>query len=202
MYTTFALQSRTNLTCGTTESTPSFTTEAPEASPRGRGPNESRTDRATSETAPNFTLQPFSQADVRSGDSQWPQRVSAKPYQSLGTKINIYRHPIHTFDITALDGKEKWTTYNFTVGVYIYSLRLIKKIRSVINDLPPDFNLEHSQKSEPQTSEHSGLSQQFGNQVSAQTPGEQDSESSHGDLRPITPDTSMQTNPKKKTKRP
>lgn len=119
-----------------------------------------------------------------------------------GGKINIYRHPIHTFDITALDGKEKWTTYNFTVGVYIYSLSLIKKIRSVIDGLPPDFNLEHSQKSEPQTSEHSGLSRQSGNQVLAQTSGEQDSESSHGDLRPITPDTSMQTNPKKKTKRP
>lgn len=119
-----------------------------------------------------------------------------------GGKINIYRHPIHTFDITALDGKEKWTTYNFTVGVYIYSLSLIKKIRSVIDDLPPDFNLEHSQKSEPQTSEQSGLSRQSGNQVLAQTSGEQDSESSHGDLRPITPDTSMQTNPKKKTKRP
>lgn len=66
-----------------------------------------------------------------------------------GGKIDIYRHPIHTFDITALDGKEKWMTFNFTVGVYIYSLGLIKKIRSVIDDLPPDFNLEHSQNSEP-----------------------------------------------------
>jgi hypothetical protein len=117
-------------------------------------------------------------------------------------KINIYRHPIHTFDITALDEKKKWTTYNFTVRVYIYSLSLIKKIRSVIDDLPPDFNLEHSQESEPQTSEYSGLSQQFKKQVLAQTTEEQDSELSHGNLRPITPDTSMQTNPKKKMKRP
>lgn len=61
-----------------------------------------------------------------------------------GRKISIYRHPIHTFDITALDGKEKWTTYNFTMGIYIYSLTLIEKIRSVIDELPPDFNLEDS----------------------------------------------------------
>lgn len=120
-----------------------------------------------------------------------------------GSKIDIYRHPIHTFDITTLDGKEKWTTYNFTVGVYLYSLSLIKKIRSVIDDLPPDFSLENLQNSESQTSEHSGLSQQFGNQVFVQTPGEQDSEPGHGDLGPITPDISMQSNPKKKkTKRP
>lgn len=119
-----------------------------------------------------------------------------------GGQINIYRHPIHTFDITALDGKDKWTTYNFTVGVYIYSLSLIKKIHSVIDDLPPDFILEHLEKSEPQTSEHSALSRQFGNQVLVQTSGEQDNESSHGDLQPITPDTSIQTNPKKKMKRP
>lgn len=120
-----------------------------------------------------------------------------------GRKINIYRHPIHTFDITALDGKEKWTTYNFTMGIYIYSLTLIEKIRSVIDELPPDFNLEDSQKSEPQSSEpqpseHSGLSQQFETQPLAQEPGEQDSESRHGDLRPLTPDTSMETISKRK----
>lgn len=116
-----------------------------------------------------------------------------------GRKLNIYRHPIHTFDITALDGKEKWTPYNFTVGVYIYSLTLLKRIRSVIDDLPPDFNLEDSQNvSEPQLSEHSGLSQQLGNQVLAQKPGEQDTEATHGDLQPITPDSATQTISKKK----
>ncbi|TEY70357.1 hypothetical protein BOTCAL_0106g00320 [Botryotinia calthae] len=30
----------------------------------------------------------------------------------------FYRHPIHTFDFTALDGKEKWTAYKFTKNVY------------------------------------------------------------------------------------
>ncbi|KAK3368555.1 hypothetical protein B0H63DRAFT_534826, partial [Podospora didyma] len=28
--------------------------------------------------------------------------------------IKYYRHPIHTFDFTALDGKDKWTAYRFT----------------------------------------------------------------------------------------
>lgn len=93
-----------------------------------------------------------------------------------GLKINIYRHPIHTFDITALDGKDKWTTYNFTVGVYIYSLTLIERIRSVIDELPPDFNLEDFQKSERQPSEYSGSSQQLEKKVLAQKPGGQDSE--------------------------
>lgn len=73
-----------------------------------------------------------------------------------GRKIKIYRHPIHTFDITALDGKEKWTIYNFTLGIYIYLLTLITKIRFVIDELPPDFNFKDSENLEPQPSEHSG----------------------------------------------
>lgn len=31
-----------------------------------------------------------------------------------GNKTTFYRHPIRTFDFTALDGKEKWTAYKFT----------------------------------------------------------------------------------------
>lgn len=102
-----------------------------------------------------------------------------------GPKSKIYRRPIHTFDITARDGQERWTTYNFTVGVYIYSLNLIKRIRSIIDKLPPDF--EHSQQSEPQLSEHSGLSQRFDEQALEQESG---SQSSQVGLQPITPDTS------------
>jgi hypothetical protein len=33
-------------------------------------------------------------------------------------KTTFYRHAIHTFDFTALDGKEKWTAYKFTKNVY------------------------------------------------------------------------------------
>ena len=35
-----------------------------------------------------------------------------------GDKTTFYRHPIHKFDFTALDGKEKWTAYDFTKNVY------------------------------------------------------------------------------------
>ena len=35
-----------------------------------------------------------------------------------GSKTTFYRHPVHTFDFTALDGKEKWTAYKFTKSVY------------------------------------------------------------------------------------
>lgn len=106
-----------------------------------------------------------------------------------GSKIKIYRHPIHTFDITACDGQERWRTYNFTVGVYSYSLTLLKRIRSVIDELPSDFSLKLAQPSEPQLSESSGLSQQFEDQILAENSGSQQSEV---DLQPITPDTSTQ----------
>jgi len=35
-----------------------------------------------------------------------------------GDKTTFYRHPIHEFSFTALDGKEKWITYKFTKNVY------------------------------------------------------------------------------------
>ncbi|KAI9874229.1 MAG: hypothetical protein M1830_010044 [Pleopsidium flavum] len=119
-----------------------------------------------------------------------------------GSEATTHRHLIHAYDILPLEGKEKWTTYNFTVETYIESLTLLKNIRSVIDELSPDFILEQSRQSEPQSSEHSGLSQQFGNQILAQEPGEQDWGSSQGDLQPMTPDTSTQAAPKKKKTRP
>jgi hypothetical protein len=104
-----------------------------------------------------------------------------------GSKTKIYRHPIHTFDITALNGKERWTTYNFTVAVYNHSLTLHKRICSVIDELPPNFNLELSQQSEPQLLEPSELSQQLEAHVLAEGSG---SQPNHPDLQQITPDTS------------
>ena len=97
-----------------------------------------------------------------------------------------------------LNGKERWTTYNFTVAVYNHSLTLLKRICSVIDELPPDFNLELSQLSEPQLSEPSGLSQQLENHVLAE---ESDSQSDHVDLQQITPDTSTRPASKKKKKK-
>lgn len=48
----------------------------------------------------------------------------------------IYHHAIHTYDITALGGKDRWTTYKFLVVLYSKSLCLLKHIRSVIDNLP------------------------------------------------------------------
>ncbi|KAL9032598.1 MAG: hypothetical protein Q9180_006414, partial [Flavoplaca navasiana] len=51
----------------------------------------------------------------------------------------IYRHPIYTYDFTTLDGKDKWTTYNFVMAVYYQSLKLLSDIRSIVDGLPDDF---------------------------------------------------------------
>ena len=73
-----------------------------------------------------------------------------------------YRHPIHTFDFTALDGKEKWTAYKFTRNVYdIWMPTHLKRICSVIDRLPSDISF---QVSELQSSEVSGISQVFEDQ--------------------------------------
>ena len=102
-------------------------------------------------------------------------------------KIKIYRHPIHAFDMTALHGKERWTAYKFSVGVYKHSLALLDRIHSVIDEVSLDFIPELSQSSEPQLSEPSGLSYQLGDQNLAEVHG---SQSTHGDLQQITPDPS------------
>lgn len=71
-----------------------------------------------------------------------------------GEKTTFYRHPIHEFSFTALDGKEKWTSFKFTKNVYdIWMPIHLKRICSVIDKLP-DF--EVSQQSE---SGESGISQ-------------------------------------------
>ena len=60
-----------------------------------------------------------------------------------GDKTTFYRHPIHKFDFTALDGKDKWTAYKFTKNVYdIWMPDRYKLICSAIDDIPPDINFE------------------------------------------------------------
>ncbi|PHH67711.1 hypothetical protein CDD82_1181 [Ophiocordyceps australis] len=56
--------------------------------------------------------------------------------------IKYYRHPIRKFDFTELDGKEKWTAYQFTKNVYdIWMPKHFKDICSAIDQLPSDFGL-------------------------------------------------------------
>ncbi|KAF7853625.1 uncharacterized protein EAF02_011930 [Botrytis sinoallii] len=106
----------------------------------------------------------------------------------------FYRHPIRTFDFTELDGKEKWTAYKFTKNVYdIWMPTHLKRICSVIDDLPSDLDFEVSQQSELG---ESGLSQELESHnlfeqtsydaVSWKEAGDQ---SSHIGSGHITPDT-------------
>ncbi|KAL8967331.1 MAG: hypothetical protein Q9197_005488 [Variospora fuerteventurae] len=63
-----------------------------------------------------------------------------------GDKTTYYRHSIHEFSFTALDGKEKWTSYKFVKNVYDhYSLKLHTMICSGINDLLAGISFDLSQ---------------------------------------------------------
>lgn len=113
-----------------------------------------------------------------------------------GPKTSFHRHPIYKFNIATLDGKEKWTSYNFTIAVYHYSLTLLARIRTVIDELPSDFAAGWDEQSASQVLESSISSLQTGNQISQA--GERSSGLSGGALQPITPETSTQTATKKK----
>jgi hypothetical protein len=114
-----------------------------------------------------------------------------------GDKTAFYRHPIHKFDFTAMEGKEKWTAYKFTKNVYdIWMPDHFRRICSVIDTLPPDINFEVSQQSEPG---ESGLSQSLeshhlSDYSSLDTVSLQEdagSRSSRVSLRDVTPHTSV-----------
>lgn len=61
-------------------------------------------------------------------------------------KTTFYRHPVHEFAFTALDGKEKWTAYKFTKNIYdVFMPKHLKRICSVIDKIPADINFEVSQ---------------------------------------------------------
>jgi hypothetical protein len=117
-----------------------------------------------------------------------------------GAKTTFYRHPIHTFDFTALDGKEKWTACKFTKNVYdIWMPTHFKRICSVIDELPTDLDFELSLQSKLQFPEESRLSQELeGHHLSQQSNADSvsllekdDSESSFVGPQDITPDTSL-----------
>jgi hypothetical protein len=114
-----------------------------------------------------------------------------------GNQTTFYRHPIHEFSFTALDGKEKWTAYKFTRNVYdVWMPTHLKRICSVIDELPPDLDFEVSPQSEPG---ESGLSQGLeSHHLSDQSSydatsmlDEADSQSSRVSSRDVTPDTSL-----------
>lgn len=77
-----------------------------------------------------------------------------------GKKTTFYRHPIHKFSFTTLDGKDKWTAYKFTKNVYdTWMPTHFKRLCSAIDAIPPDIHFEISEDSELQFPSASGLSQ-------------------------------------------
>ncbi|KAL8828533.1 MAG: hypothetical protein Q9170_006563 [Blastenia crenularia] len=104
-----------------------------------------------------------------------------------GDKTTFYRHPIHEFNFTALDGKEKWTTYRFVKNVYDHhSPKIYEKICSAIDDLPAGINFDLSQSASfPQSVSQSSLSN------AESILGEDNSQSSFLASQEVTPTTSL-----------
>jgi hypothetical protein len=111
-----------------------------------------------------------------------------------GKDTTFYRHPIRTVDLLELEGKDKWSSYKFTKNVYdIWMPKHLGRIRSVIDELPSDFDFEV-----PLLPEESGLSQDLGSHHLSRSfiepgpfPVERGSQSGIVDAASITPDTSF-----------
>ena len=116
-----------------------------------------------------------------------------------GKGQKYYRHPIHKFDFTALDGKYKWTTYKFTKNVYeLWMPKHFERLSKVIEQLPADVNFDLSQQSELNFTERSGLTQDLRASHLAQSFASSqssqelvDHQSSVEDAQNVTPNTSV-----------
>ena len=116
-----------------------------------------------------------------------------------GEKATFYCHPIREFSFTELNGKENWTAHKFTKNVSdVWMPSHLKRLCSVIDQLPSNLNFQVSQESELQLPETSGLSQELGPLLSEQTYAESAAQPSRVDseLAPVipqtvTPDTSV-----------
>ncbi|KAL8728122.1 MAG: hypothetical protein Q9166_005603 [cf. Caloplaca sp. 2 TL-2023] len=109
-----------------------------------------------------------------------------------GSNTEFYRYSIHSFDITALNGRDKWASYHFVSAVYDHSLTLLKDLRSVVDGLPADFLLQSVNAVEPTeqvVSGPSGLSQNLENHSPAAV---EDSLVGDNDIQQVTPITSTQ----------
>lgn len=66
-----------------------------------------------------------------------------------GKNVKYYRHQIHSFDFTTLDGKDKWATFQFTKNVYESWVPLhLERIRSAIDLLPSNLDFDVDSLSE------------------------------------------------------
>ena len=105
-----------------------------------------------------------------------------------GSKTKIYHHLIHAFDITSLDGKERWTAYKFTVAVYKHSSHLLERIHSVLNSLDLDMDILEIPRTE-QIASNDMPPPLSTNQI-PRAVEQAIGEASLGEMQPITPDTS------------
>jgi hypothetical protein len=107
-----------------------------------------------------------------------------------GKDTRYYRHPIHKFDFTALDGKDKWLAYTFTKNLYdIWMPAHLERIRSAVDALPShlDFDvpgLEETGLSQGLESHHLSHSE---DSTAGLKDDDKDSADQHGD----TPGTSF-----------
>jgi hypothetical protein len=54
-----------------------------------------------------------------------------------GDDVKYYRHPIRKFDLTELNGRDKWTAYKFTRNIYeLWVPAHLKRIFSALDELP------------------------------------------------------------------
>ncbi|MCJ1314594.1 hypothetical protein MMC25_008276 [Agyrium rufum] len=122
-----------------------------------------------------------------------------------GNFYTIHPFPIHSFDVTALNGQERWTPRKFTVGVYEYGLTLLEEIKTIIDELPPDLNLKKVQPLklgltrglEMPPPDRSGLLQQLNAHSLAGSGGDREGQQSS---IVSTPSTSHQTESSSKRK--
>ncbi|OAA34696.1 hypothetical protein NOR_08325 [Metarhizium rileyi] len=60
-----------------------------------------------------------------------------------GKDTKYYRHPIRKYFFTELDGKEKWTAYQFTKNIYdLWMPSHFKKLCSAIDQLPSELDFD------------------------------------------------------------
>ncbi|GME64176.1 uncharacterized protein LTHEOB_12971 [Neofusicoccum parvum] len=79
-----------------------------------------------------------------------------------GKETTYYRHPIHTFDFTALDGKERWTSYKFVKNIYEkWVPEHFRRICSAIDEIPLGVDFAASRPSGSQCSERTRLTQEI-----------------------------------------
>ncbi|KAK4552395.1 hypothetical protein LTR86_010409 [Recurvomyces mirabilis] len=78
-------------------------------------------------------------------------------------ETKYYRHPIHEFSFTALDGKDKWTAYRFTKNVYQNWMPAhFARICTAIDQIPGDISFSVSQSELEYPEQPSGMSQELG----------------------------------------